>query len=413
AWLNQHVKDSAYDMYFVMANGGASRSGYWTASVLGKLQDASAKKDSNNLFSDHVFCLSGTSGGGVGVAAFFSLLQGRNRSDAQFETSAKDYLKRDYFTYTFARLLGPDYFSDVLNIFKFIPVHAADRAAALEESFEKSVPDYKTDAFRVPFDKNFSTFAAMNNAQTVPLLPILCINSTRMQDGNPGIVSNLRIDSATFNNRIDILTLLDSTSDISMASGSILGARFPYLSPAGKIGDSYFVDGGYFDNSGAGVVQEMIRGIIKIANDSPALREKINLLRFKVLHIVNSPVINSRNKFEPVASVKNDLLAPVLTIMGAYDMQTTVNDQRLINYIHDVADSNHRASYTRISLYEDELEWKNDMELNTRFDIEPSYAMNWFISDTTLNRINKRLSNGRNRILDSLVKTFQWGNGAH
>ena len=80
-----------------------------------------------------------------------------------------------------------------------------------------------------------------------------------MQDGNPGVVTNLTLDSATFNNRVDVIKLLDKKVDITLTSASILGARFPYLSPAGRIGRNYFVDGGYFDNSGAGVVQEMIR----------------------------------------------------------------------------------------------------------------------------------------------------------
>ena len=49
-WLSQRnvLADSSgngYEIYFVMANGGASRSGYWTASVLGKIEDASLVHD--------------------------------------------------------------------------------------------------------------------------------------------------------------------------------------------------------------------------------------------------------------------------------------------------------------------------------------------------------------------------------
>jgi hypothetical protein len=70
AWLaNKKLSsDSCYDMYFVMSNGGASRSGYWTAAVLGKIEDSTLVRHPGDRFSDHVFCLSGTSGGGVGVA---------------------------------------------------------------------------------------------------------------------------------------------------------------------------------------------------------------------------------------------------------------------------------------------------------------------------------------------------------
>jgi hypothetical protein len=74
-WLNERnvLSDSSkdgYEVYFVMANGGASRSGYWTASVLGNIEDASLKSATSathaSRFSDNIFCLSGTSGGGVG-----------------------------------------------------------------------------------------------------------------------------------------------------------------------------------------------------------------------------------------------------------------------------------------------------------------------------------------------------------
>ncbi len=104
AWLNDRnvSADSSaggYDIYFVMANGGASRSGYWTASVLGKIEDSTLVYSPANRFSDHVFCLSGTSGGGVGVASFFGLLKDKNQKEKPiYSSSAKEFLKQDYFT---------------------------------------------------------------------------------------------------------------------------------------------------------------------------------------------------------------------------------------------------------------------------------------------------------------------------
>lgn len=242
------------------------------------------------------------------------------------------------------------------------------------------------------------------------VMPILCINTTRMQDGNPGVVTNLKLDSSIFNNRVDVLNLLGKDSDISITSGSILGARFPYLSPAGRIGNDYFVDGGYFDNSGAGVVQEMIRGIMNISrNDSIAggvFYKQLNRLHFKILHIVNSPIDLDSANMKAVAPIKNDLMAPILTIIGAYDMQTTVNDGRLVNYITDINKyTSNRADYIRISLYKGRKEWANDSLRKSdtaRYVKEPPYAMNWFMSDTTLQRINNRLINN-----DSLNKMIR------
>jgi hypothetical protein len=408
AWLNNRnisaLPDSMkYDMYFVMSNGGASRSGYWTAGVLGRLEDASLSHDKANRFSDHVFCVSGTSGGGVGVATFFSLLRNKeSHIDALYAKSAKAFLKQDYFTYTFARMLGPDFFNYIFHVST-----VKDRAAALEMSFEESSRNTNDSTYEVPFYDTLSKFPAMKDGKIY--LPILFVNTTRMQDGNPGIVTNLKPDSGIFNERIDVLNLLGNNKDISLTSGAILGARFPYLSPAGRIADNYFVDGGYFDNSGAGVIQETIRGILNIENeDSQAndnLYTQIKKLRFTVLHIVNSPVEEDSSNIRKVPPIKNDLMSPILTIEGAYDMQTTVNDMRLINYINDIDNfGGHQANYNRISLYKDSAEWSLD-PLRARFDKEPSYAMNWFMSDTLLRRIDNRLI--QNPQLNSLINYFQ------
>ncbi|MES1218299.1 MAG: hypothetical protein ABUT20_22525, partial [Bacteroidota bacterium] len=111
-WISNHPAIDAdstgqYPVYFVLGNGGASRSAYWVASVLGRLEDNSIQKGKER-FSEHLFCLSGTSGGGVGVAAFYSLLKHANRKDTTtgFEIAAKNFLGQDFLTYTIARLLS-------------------------------------------------------------------------------------------------------------------------------------------------------------------------------------------------------------------------------------------------------------------------------------------------------------------
>ena len=63
-----------------------------------------------------------------------------------------------------------------------------------------------------------------------------------------------------------------------------------------------------------------------------------------------------------------------------------------------------QAKYNRISLYEDSTEWSHD-PLRSRFDEEPSYAMNWFMSDTLLRRIDNRLV--QNPQLNNLIDSFE------
>ncbi|MDH7463266.1 hypothetical protein QEG73_18350 [Chitinophagaceae bacterium 26-R-25] len=419
SWLQHHNDiDSAsvYPVYFVLANGGASRSGYWVASVLGRLEDSSIAQTPNDRFSSHVFCLSGTSGGGVGVAAFFTLLKHSNDvpPQPQFEKSAKNYLKQDFLTHTLAHMLGPDYFNylPVINyLVRF--TKAGDRAKALENGFEECTD---TSYYRLRFDStNMSQCVTQQN--TYSSLPVLCVNTTRVQDGTPGVVCTIKLDNPVFNKRVDVLSLLQNDKSIRLSSAAILGARFPYVSPAGRIDElipkqqgeldkkdsraksnedkvkdssraHYFVDGGYFDNSGAGVVQEMITGMLRTADtvSDPVLKARIKKLKLVVLHITNSP--QGDVVLKKVTPFKNDLSAPLLTILGAYDMQTTVNDRRLVSFIGSIKpgrDSISNAIYYPIHLYNDPTIDKDTLS-------KGPYAMNWFISDSVLNQMDKRLN---------------------
>jgi hypothetical protein len=119
------------------------------------------------------------------------------------------------------------------------------------------------------------------------------------------------------------------------------------------------------------------------------LRNKIQRINFNVIHIVNSPT-GFVSPVEKVAPVVNDLMSPVLTIVGAYDMQTTVNDKRLVNYLSDINNAKTNiATYTQISLYLKPEEIKNENDI--KMEREKPYAMNWFMSDYTRNRIDARL----------------------
>ncbi len=396
-WLNDPERkaildDSTkprYPVYFVMANGGASLSGYWTAKILSGLEDTSKGK-----FSKHLFCLSGASGGSVGNATFFSLLRARDsltKRDVSFSDASGNYLRSDFLTFTLSHLLGPDIFR---NIFPFINLVGMDRGRALARSLEKAPAEncLLYDSFAVKFSSLIT-----QRGQDYKL-PILCINVTRMQDGNPAVFSNIRINGAAlpqnyfFNNRVDILDLLKDKRDIKLSTAVTLGASFPYISPAGRIdlvfekpvkGErkkkdaQYFVDGGYFDNSGAGVVHEMIYGINNILANTDSLKKYLKRLDFYVIHIMNTDP--KKESHDPINSMTNDLLAPFKTMMGSYGKQTTINDQRLKTYLRSIyPEDNFETHYKAIDLYD-------DPESNFRF------SMNWVISNKQLEKMNTAL----------------------
>lgn len=366
-WVKQRkdsIEKGEYPVYFTLADGGASRSGYWTAATLGTLEDTTGGK-----FSEHLFCLSGASGGSVGNGTFLALLKLRDsiRSrNSTFTLEANKYLKSDFLSYTLARMLGPDI---VRPMFGGLPVN--DRAAALEYALENG-EDESALLYR-EFRKPFSDYLPTDRNK----LPIICINVTRVQDGNPSVISNIKLDESVFGKRVDILKTLPPQKDMKLSTAVILGARFPYVSPAGRIDNSYYVDGGYFDNSGAGIVQEMILDIQRIIKDSLAINPNhyFRNLSLCVIHSQNGYPGNNLKKIQPIM---NDLAAPLLTLVGAYGTQTSVNDWRLIKYMEDIHLGKKDTGYYPMNLYKDAA--KGD-----------EFPMNWAISNYYIKKMNLQL----------------------
>lgn len=352
----ESVKD-VYPVFLVIADGGASRSGYWTAGVLGRIEDAT-----DGRFSRHILCLSGASGGSVGNAAFHASLRtalskGERRGHME---RCRAWLSNDFLSHAMARLLGPDLFKP---LFPFDTIY--DRAAALERSLEET---RDSSGIGPAMQESFS--ASMQEG-----LPALLINATRMQDGRPGVVSTLKMETGVFGKRLDVLGLMDSTKDLRLGTATVLGARFPYLSPAGRLGNDYFVDGGYFDNSGAGAVHEILIELNRIVDSTLSADSShwLRRIRFHVIHTRNSPLYE-----EPVKKVHplvNDLFAPVKTLIGAYGTQTDVNNLRLRKYLRQI--NGGETGYISFDLYKP--------------DERDRYPMSWAISKVNREAMDARL----------------------
>jgi hypothetical protein len=367
-----------YPVFFTLADGGASRSGYWTASVLARLHEETKYNDSSNrsYFMDHLFCLSGASGGSVGNGVFLSAyaLQQQNPS-LRTDTLCTEYLGNDFLAFPLSRMLGPELIKPVFGWWK----GWGDRAAALEIGL-----DY-------PADRNgpMAKWIRGSFSQLIPNetnhLPILSINTTRVNDGGPAVVSTIHIDSSNgiFGKRVDVLDSLPLGEDMRVSTAMIMGARFPYMSPGGRLGRSYYVDGGYFDNSGAGVVHEMLLELNRIAsNPQDPLCKYVKRFRFYVMHLSNTPYTPAEPD-HPIHPTLNDLATPLLTLAGSYSSQTSVNDARLINYLKETnkeRDSTNRDrnrdAYIIFNLYHK--------------GIKESITMNWVISNKTRRKMDTR-----------------------
>lgn len=382
------TEGKTFPVYIVLSNGGASRAGKWTSSVLSHLQDTSYRHDERDSFRDHVLCIAGASGGSVGNCAFYSLLRACHDGEIdgdEFRVHADRFFKADFLTFTLARLLGPDM---VRHLLPFnIPLD--NRADALEKVISHSSGDELLNRyFEKPITQVFDTTGA---------LPALLINTTQVDNGMPGVISTFI--PSQLSQRQDVLALVDSMGlryglgNLRLSTAAVLSSRFPYVSPAGKVFDRYYVDGGYFDNSGAGAVLEFIQELNRFLTDSAnvemlAYRDRFT---FHVLHITNSEIVDRPSR--DIHPLTNDLLAPVLTLAGMQGASTSISDGILT---HSFRQFNADTANAMIvySLYDET--WDPSKHDGT---FEEGYPMSWALSDYQITRMEQALQRAHRKNL--------------
>lgn len=369
-----------FPVYIVLSNGGASRAGKWTSSVLSELQDTSYSINPADSFKDHVLCIAGASGGTVGNCVFYSLLRasaGGEIAGNEFSSHADRFFRADFLTYTLAHLLGPDMFRHLVPF----NVPLDNRADALEDVLTHgSGDDLLNRYFGKPVTEVFDTTGA---------LPILFINTTQVDNGMPGVISTARMPANS--QRQDVLALADSMAvhagkgDLRLSTAAVLSSRFPYVSPAGKVFDRYYVDGGYFDNSGAGTVLEFIHELNRFMSDTtrPQVVRYRNRFAFKIIHLTNSEVVPAPSK--GIHPLTNDLLAPVLTLAGMQGSSTSIGDGLLMNAFKQFNGDTANAMIV-YSLYDETWDPAKNMG-----QFEEGYPMSWSLSDYQLHRMDLAL----------------------
>lgn len=249
---------------YLAAAGGGIRAGYWTARVLEELSSQVGRD-----FDCSLFAMSGVSGGSLGVAGYlaFNLAKvdphapaaAAGASGVAAGNRTTTALGRDFLSPAVAGLLFYDAVQRVLPV----PFHALDRSRGLENAFERAFDSAEGAPFR-------HTLRALGRGNG--MTPMVFLNSTVVEDGRRAIASN--VDVRDFVDVYDLEcpnlpeALAPTTSTISLAGAVHNSARFTYVSPAGRISrlgdclgegrDARLVDGGYFENSGAATLVQLI-----------------------------------------------------------------------------------------------------------------------------------------------------------
>lgn len=377
SWLKERpgldsYNGEPYPVYILAAQGGGLYSANLAAITLARLYDRCAQ------LKDHLFAISGVSGGGVGAGLVTALLQasektGRTQQSScdpslpepgWLETQVKDYLAEDFLS----PLAGSALFPDVLQRFiPYPPIGFFDRARAFEASLEQTFPKMLVDPnpMQVPF---LSTWQADGST------PMLVLNSTLVEGGRQvviapvafGVTSELRsvyepsIDSGEnpcpvpSPNGSCYIPLIDENQDLPFSTALGLSARYPIVMPAGTlINDnvrSRLVDGGYFENSGIETALSIIRDIEgticpRDAGDpgtctiTDAETRAQRRLQFKLI------ILTEDYKLQYVSEGLNEILSPVRALyrtrlergqLARQRATTSRNDVHIIRIDHEL-----------------------------------------------------------------------------
>jgi hypothetical protein len=251
-------KDSVYyPVYFITAEGGALRTGAFSAMLLAKLQD---------LFPDfkkHIYAFSTVSGGSVGISFFnaISYLEPNGTTKAQnyYQTITRKFFEQDQLSPVLAKL----FYADVLNNFWPKNIEKFDRAIALEKAWEHSYHNvFGRNNDKNVFSTNFlSCYSNTDTNQAVP--PAWFINTAEVESGLQCYISNVRADSFVFERQRDLLAEKIHYG-INYSTAVNFSSRFPLFSPSAALYQDddrtyHYVDGGYVENTGSKTMLEIIQ----------------------------------------------------------------------------------------------------------------------------------------------------------
>ena len=306
-------QDTRYPVFIVSSEGGGSRAAYWTVLSHQSLQESNAA-----YFDQHLFAMTGASGGNTGNSSYFTMRRSQLPVDS-IQSAAGKMFKQNFLSSSITQFLGIDIWKNMFRL------GGRDRAKSLEKEWTDRLAEVSGDygsTIRDSWDNSFLSLWYESGSENLtpykPLPPLLFINATHVQRGGHGIFSPVKL-SPTFYKGKDLLATIAATErhqgkSVPLKTANLLNASFPYVNPAGVIQDvGNFVDAGYYDNFGAQTaiaILEELKAHRAKAPDS-ALIKRVN---FVSVLIRNSTVDGDSEAYRDPEYVQ--LRAPLKTLGG-------------------------------------------------------------------------------------------------
>ena len=373
-WIDFRIKQQEYSdssarkfpLFIIAAEGGGIRAATWTSLVLKKLQELRPN------FMDHVYAISGVSGGGVG-AAFYAAYRydesmGRHDGFISAATSFERTVSNDFLSDLTAGFIFHD------NLQRIIPwpVRSLSRNRKLENSWGSS---WRAHMFSNSMDSSF--LALWDNSPSFKL-PNILINGLLSETGQKAITSNLELNTAEFSDDIDVIARLHS--DIPLKTAASLGARFPIITSGallkanGETPLGHILDGGYKENSGIETAWQLILSLdTLIAKAEIRYGWKIPVHLIFIQNSTNGRTFNEN--YNGATKVLPDLSTIIPGFMNAWERRTTTHK----NISRDLFSGPRMNDHYKFI----------EIRLNNQ---DKSLPLGWYLSDAARENIIKQVN---------------------
>jgi len=299
-WERRNVPADAtgvIPLIFVATSGGGIRAAYWTARVLDCVteQDPPSTGAQSNpcpggsyrrrgfALSNRVFAMSGVSGGSLGLAAYAAYLTEKAKQAGQ--------------------VVDPDWFDSRLGGDYLAPTMAWNLLVQTPRSFLRfSTGMDSAEVLERAWERSWGSVGDLRNGLLwtwahQPEVPLLMLEGTTVADGcrftssvlHAGLASAdgdchalqdagvanaiMRQQEQFLASTHDLVSFLCLGDDVRLSTGALLSARFPFVSPSGRLSScgggttTHIVDGGYYDTSGAGALLETWSALQPLVDD--------------------------------------------------------------------------------------------------------------------------------------------------
>lgn len=299
---------SPYPIVIISADGGGIRAAYWTAAVLGRLFDAAPSA------GEHMFAISGVSGGALGMTVATGLLKEReagtlkplgDATSIELEKIGGTILSADFLAPPLAAMLIADVTRSITHTEWLM-----DRSTAIERTFERAWQEVTGSN---TLEQPFTDLCSDDKTR----LPLPYFNGSDALTGERLVLSCYDLPEVA--HEVRPLRPFLSPATVRLSTAVMMSARFPLVSPVGSIlpaqpgGETlYVVDGGYSDNSGAATLRTTIVTLLEQAKALGIEQSKIQII---YLHLANDPGPSSITATSgPPQSVLGSLVSSVATL---------------------------------------------------------------------------------------------------